>query len=254
MADVAGRWKGLTKLLGFLAILAMGILVARYSAVGDFLSREGIARAVSLLRDSTLAPLIFVPIYAGAVAVGIPGTLPTLAGGAVFGLWWGTVFNWTGAVVGANLAYLLARFLGRDGLTQLLGDRVRKGAALDRLDRAVRVHGFRGMLTLRLIPVIPFNALNFGGGLVGMGWASYALATGIGILPGTFVYTMFADALLEGSTRASRDAFIRMAVAGAALVVLSFLPLILRKLGIRVPALSTVRAPSKATGPETDRS
>jgi len=92
------------------------------------------------------------------------------------------------------------------------------------------------MLTLRLIPIVPFNALNFGGGLVGMGWPAYALATGLGILPGTFVYTMFADALLEGSTQASRDAFLRMAVAGALLVLLSFLPAILKRLRIRFPS------------------
>lgn len=239
MAEVKNRWKGLVKLLAFAAFVAGGIVLARYTPLGEFLSREGIVKAVSLLRESTLAPLVFVPVYAGAVALAIPGTILTLAGGAVFGLWWGTAFNWLGAVVGANLAYLLARYLGRDGITQILGDRARKWPAMERLDRAVLNHGFRGMLTLRLIPVVPFNALNFGGGLVGMGWPAYALATGIGILPGTFIYTMFADALLEGSTRASRAAFIRMALAGALLVFLSFLPLILKKLKVRVPALAT---------------
>ena len=136
---------------------------------------------------------------------------------------------------GTPLAYLLARFLGREGIRQLLGERARSGPALDRLDRAVARHGFQGMLTLRLIPVVPFNALNFGGGLVGMPWATYALATGIGIAPGTFVYTLFADALLQGSTEASRDAFLRMALAGALLVLLSFLPALLRRLRVRLP-------------------
>ena len=146
--------------------------------------------------------------------------------------------NWLGATIGANLAYLLARFLGREGITQLLGARAEKWPAMERLDRAVRKHGFRGMFTLRLIPVVPFNALNFGGGLVGMSWPSYALSTALGILPGTFVYTMFADALLQGSTEASRDAFVRMAVAGVLLVFLSFLPVILKKLRVNVPDLS----------------
>jgi uncharacterized membrane protein YdjX (TVP38/TMEM64 family) len=154
----------------------------------------------------------------------------------VFGLWWGTLFNWIGATLGANLAYGMARFLGRDGIDQLLGEKAGSWPAVERLNRAVRAHGFRGLLTLRLIPVVPFNALNFGGGLVGMRWPSYALATGIGILPGTFVYTMFADALLEGSTQASRQAFFRLAMAGLLLVFLSFLPAILRRLGIGLPA------------------
>ena len=246
MATVNNRWKGLVRLLAFAALLLGGILLVRSTPLGGFLSREGVTQAVSFLRESTLAPLIFVPLYAAAVGLGIPGTILTLAGGAVFGLWWGTAFNWLGAVLGANLAYVLARFLGREGISQLLGDRSGKWPAMERLDRAVRAHGFRGMLTLRLIPVVPFNALNFGGGLVGMGWATFALSTGLGILPGTFVYTMFADALLEGSTRASREAFVRMAVAGGLLVLLSFLPVILKKLGIRLPGLPAAE-PSPGT-------
>jgi len=235
MADVNNRWSGVLKLAILAVLVVAGILLVRFTPVGGLLSREGILRGVAYLRASPVAPLIFVPLYAGAVALAIPGTIPTLAGGAVFGLWWGTVFNWLGATIGANLAYLLARFLGRDGIEELLGEKARKWPAMEKLDRAVQAHGFRGMLTLRLIPVVPFNALNFGGGLVGMSWPTYALATGLGILPGTFVYTMFADALLEGSTQASRQAFVRMAVAGALLVFLSFLPAILKRLKVGLP-------------------
>jgi uncharacterized membrane protein YdjX (TVP38/TMEM64 family) len=234
--DVAGlsrRGRGLAKLAAFAVVIIGGILLARMTPAGEFLTRDGIIRGVELLRASTWAPLVFVPLYAVAVALAMPGTVMTLAGGAVFGLWWGTAFNWLGAVLGANLAYSLARFLGRDGIEQLLGDRTRAGPGMERLDRAVATHGFRGMLTLRLIPLVPFNALNFGGGLVGMSWPAYASATAIGILPGTFIYTMFADALLLGSTEASRGAFVRMAVSGALLVGLSFLPAILKKRNAR---------------------
>ena len=227
------RWMGFLKLAALATIILGGIYLARMTPAGEYLTREGIAGGVELLRASTWAPLVFVPLYAGAVAMAMPGTVMTLAGGAVFGLWWGTAFNWLGAVLGANLAYALARFLGREGLGQLLGERAKAGSGMERLDRAVRAHGFRGMLTLRLIPLVPFNALNFGGGLVGMSWPAYASATAVGILPGTFIYTMFADALLQGSTEASREAFVRMAVSGGLLVTLSFLPMILKKLDLR---------------------
>jgi uncharacterized membrane protein YdjX (TVP38/TMEM64 family) len=235
MAEMKNRKRGTVKVLGFLALLTLGIVLVNTTPLGGYLSREGIHRGVELLRGSPLAPLIFIPVYAGAVALAIPGTILTLAGGAVFGLWWGTLFNWLGANLGANLAYVLARFLGREGITQLLGDRADRWPAMERLDRAVKAHGFRGMLTLRLIPIFPFNALNFGGGLVGLSWPTYAISTGIGILPGTFVYTMFADALLQGSTEASREAFLQMALAGGLLVLLSFLPLILKKFRVSVP-------------------
>lgn len=229
------RAKGLIKLLALAALGVGGVLLVRLTPAGELLSGDGIRRGVEYLRSSSVAPLIFVPLYAVAVALAIPGTVLTVAGGAVFGLWWGTLLNWLGASLGANMAYLLARYLGRDGLTQLLGNRAREWPALERLDRAVEVHGFRGLFTLRLIPIVPFNVLNFGGGLVGLGWIPYTLATCLGILPGTFVYTMFADALLEGSTRASRTAFIRMAIAGILLVVLSFLPTILKRFRVRLP-------------------
>ncbi len=237
VAETKNRIGGLLRLLAFLALAVGGILLARLTPLGGFLSREGIVEGVALLRETPAAPLVFVPVYAAAVGLGIPGTILTLAGGAVFGLWWGTLYNWLGATVGANLAYLLARFLGREGITRLLGERVEGWRALRRLDAAVGMYGFQGIFTLRLVPVIPFNVLNFGGGLVGLGWPAYALATGLGILPGTFVYTMFADALLTGSTQASRDAFLRMAVAGVLLVFLSFLPLILRRAGVRLAPL-----------------
>jgi uncharacterized membrane protein YdjX (TVP38/TMEM64 family) len=230
--------RGLLKLLVFAGVVVAGVLLLRYTPLGGFLTRQGIQENVELLRDNPWAPLVFVPAYAAAVGLGMPGTVLTLAGGAVFGLWWGTLFNWMGATTGAVLAYLLARFLGREGIEDLLGDRTRRWPALEKLDRAVKEHGFRGLFTLRLIPLFPFNALNFGSGLLGMPLSSYALATALGIVPGTFVYTMFADALLEGSTEASREAFVRMAVSGGLLLLLSFLPTILERMGVRIPGTS----------------
>jgi uncharacterized membrane protein YdjX (TVP38/TMEM64 family) len=246
MAYMSNRQKGILKLLAFVAILVTGVVVLRFTPLGPFMDREGIARGVQILRESPLAPLIFVPLYAGAVALAMPGSVLTLAGGAVFGLWWGTLYNTVGANIGANMAYALARFLGRDGIEEMLGGKAGQRPALERLDRAVGEHGFRGLLTLRLIPVVPFNALNFGAGLLGMAWSRYALATLIGILPGTFVYTMFADALLEGSTEASRSALLRMIVSGALLVFLSFLPSLMKRLRIRLPGAS------EATGRSAD--
>lgn len=216
--------------LGLLAALvAGGVLLATVTPVGDYLTRDGIGRGIAWLRGSTWAPVIFVGVYAIATALAVPGTVLTLAGGALFGVFWGTVYNSIAANLGANMAFWVARSLGRDGVRRLAGDR------LDALDRATRDHGLRGLLTLRLIPAIPFNALNFGSGLTAISWPSYALATLVGIFPGTVVYTMFADALLEGSQEASRDALIRVLVSGALLVALSFLPTLARKLGVRLP-------------------
>ncbi len=206
-----------------------GFLLVRYTPVGTYLSREGVERGLALLRGSPWAPAIFVAAYGVAMVLALPGTVLTLAGGALFGFWWGVVFNTLGANLGANGAFLLARWLGRDGVERLAGDRLKK------LDRASREFGFRGLFSLRLVPLIPFNALNFGAGLTAMSWGTYAAATALGILPGTVVYTMFADALLEGSQEASRQALIRVGVSAALLIFLSLLPTIVKKLDIKLP-------------------
>ncbi|HSR42490.1 MAG TPA: VTT domain-containing protein [Longimicrobiales bacterium] len=223
-----GRRRALLKLLGLVALVGGGIALARLTPVGDVLSREGIDRAIALVRGSPWAPVLFVLAYGAAMSLALPGSALTLAGGALFGLGWGVVYNTLGANLGANAAFLLGRGLGRDGVERLGGDR------LEKLDRATKEYGFKSLLTLRLIPLVPFNALNFGAGLTAISWGTYAGATALGIFPGTVVYTMFADALLEGSREASRDAFIRMIVSGALLVLLSFLPTIAKKMNVKI--------------------
>lgn len=220
--------------LGALAALILGAgLAAAFTPLGDYLSREGVGQAIEWLRDSDAAPLLYVGAYSVATALAIPGSILTLAGGAMFGVFWGTLYTTIGANIGANAAFMIARFLGREGIERLAGSR------LEALDRATDDYGFRSILTLRLIPAVPFNALNFGAGLTSIKWSTYAVATAIGIFPGTLVYTMFADALLAGSQEASREALVRVLLSGALLIVLSFLPALAKRLGIRAPGSST---------------
>jgi uncharacterized membrane protein YdjX (TVP38/TMEM64 family) len=247
VADVKEKRSSALLKLGLLvALVVAAILASNLTPLDRYLSRDGIGRAIEWIRASESAPLLYIGIYAAATALAIPGSILTLAGGAMFGLLWGTVYTTVAANIGANAAFAVARFLGRDGVRTLAGDR------LDALDRATRDYGFRGLLTLRLIPAVPFNALNFGAGLTAIGWPAYAAATAVGIFPGTVVYTMFADALLEGSREASRDALARVLVSGALLVLLSFLPTIARRLGIRIPGSGDPGAAERGTDPDTD--
>ncbi|MEM7415359.1 MAG: DUF547 domain-containing protein [Gemmatimonadota bacterium] len=229
MAEVRKDRGSLVRLAGLAGLVVAGALAAAFTPLGDVLSREGIGDAIEWLRASEAAPLLYIAIYATATALAMPGSILTLAGGAIFGVVQGTLYTTIAANIGANAAFGVARFLGRGGVERLAGDR------LQALDRATTNHGFQGLLTLRLIPAVPFNALNFGSGLTSIRWSTYALATAIGIFPGTVVYTMFADALLSGSQEASREALIRVLISGALLVFLSFLPTIAKRLGVRVP-------------------
>ncbi len=221
---VSPRARALVSLLALVALLGLAAWVVDR---GQLSPRALVDRAAAL-RDAWWAPFLFVMAYAVLAALNFSGLVLTLVGGAVFGVDWGTVLNTLGANLGATGAYWLARSLGRDGVRFLVGDR------LAVVDRFAGQGGFPWLLRLRLVPVVPFNLLNLTGGLVAMPWPSFAAATAIGILPGTVVYTWFADALGAGSGDASREAVLRVAVAGGVLILLSFLPWIVRRVR-RVP-------------------
>jgi uncharacterized membrane protein YdjX (TVP38/TMEM64 family) len=220
------------KLVLLVVLLVAVAVVARATPLGEYLTREGMLGALQRVRSSPFAPVIYVAAYALATALALPGSILTIVGGAVFGFASGAALVTVGANIGANAAFGLARGLGRDGIERLLGARLRG------VDRATAAHGFWGLLVLRLIPLVPFNALNFGSGLTAMRWRDYALATVIGILPGTLVYVFFADALVQGSAEASAEARIRLFIAGALFLALSLIPLIARRLGFRLPSKS----------------
>lgn len=217
--------------LAALILVVGGVVVAYYlTPLRDHVNQESILSGLESLRGSVWAPIVFVIAYAAATALALPGSLLTIAGGAVFGFWWGSALNTLAANIGANAAFGLARSLGRDGIERLVGKR------LAGLNKATAQHGFFGLLVLRLIPLVPFNALNFGSGLTAIRWRDYALATVIGIFPGTLVYTFFADALVQGSTQASAEARTRLWIAGALFLLLALIPLIARRLGFRPSA------------------
>lgn len=213
--------KAYVKLVLLLGIVAGGLVAVEFTPLGDRLTIESVLAGLQELRAQPLAPILFVAIYITATAFALPGSALTLAGGAVFGFWYAVLLNTIGANVGANLAYLLSRSLGREGVERIAG------ARLEGLNRATAQHGFFGLLLLRLVPLVPFNLLNFGSGLSGIRWREYTLATVIGIFPGTLVYTFFADAIIQGSTRAK-------VAATSMLIALSLIPIIARKLGLNV--------------------
>ncbi len=210
------RARGVLKLLALLGLLAVAWLVLREVPAREFLNG---------LRGTWWGPLAFIALYVALSALDFSGLVLTLAGGALFGFWWGALLNTMGANLGATAAFWLARALGRDGLRALVGDR------MSGLNRLTEAGGPMWLLRLRLIPVVPFNLLNLAAGLTAMPWRGYAAATAIGILPGTLVYTYFADAITAGAAGGSRAALVRVFVAGVLLVALSFLPALARRLG-----------------------
>lgn len=142
-----------------------------------------------------LGPVAFVVAYVALTVAFVPGTIPSLAAGALFGAVWGTVLTLVGATLGAALAYEVARRLGRERLQRVLGPRALAA------DAWVGERGLRGVLALRLVPVVPFNALNYAFGLSSVGRRDHLIGTAVGIVPGTVAFVALGDAITEpGST------------------------------------------------------
>jgi uncharacterized membrane protein YdjX (TVP38/TMEM64 family) len=150
-------------------------------------------------------PLVFVVGYALAVVAFVPASLLTLAAGAIFGIGAGTAYVFVAAVIGSSLAFLVSRYVARQGIERRLAGN-RKFAAID---RAVGRQGRRIVFLLRLSPAFPFNLLNYGLGLTSVRFADYLVAS-LGMLPGTllFVYSGKAAgdvAALAGGAASAKD-------------------------------------------------
>ncbi|MDQ3517042.1 MAG: DUF547 domain-containing protein [Gemmatimonadota bacterium] len=245
--------KALLKLVILAAIIASAFFAAWKTGLYEYTDLSKAATAVRDLRDVRFIIPLFVLAYALAATFGLPGSILTLVGGAMFGFGLGTLLNWSGATAGAIAAYTLARTLGRDAFRGVLG---KYG---DKLDALAENKGFLAILRLRLIPAVPFNVLNYASGLAGVPARSYIAATALGIIPGTAIYTYFADALLAGAEGAQEKALLRLCIAGALLMLLSFVPAIARKFGVgtasaAVMALTLTTSPSEAQNAIADHS
>lgn len=128
-------------------------------------------------------PALFVAGYAVATVALVPGSLLTLAAGAVFGVAAGTAYVFVGAVLGATLAFLIARH----GARGVVERRIRGDARFERIDAAVARDGRKIVLLLRLSPLLPFNLLNYALGLTRVRLRDYLIAS-LGMLPGTLLY------------------------------------------------------------------
>jgi uncharacterized membrane protein YdjX (TVP38/TMEM64 family) len=128
-------------------------------------------------------PAVFVAAYAAATVAFLPGSLLTLAAGAVFGLVEGTLLVFIAATLGAGLAFLVSRHLARAAVERRLAGNPRFGA----IDRAVAREGRKIVFLLRLSPVFPFNLLNYALGLTRVRFRDYLIAS-VGMLPGTLLY------------------------------------------------------------------
>jgi uncharacterized membrane protein YdjX (TVP38/TMEM64 family) len=170
--------------VGRIALLIVGLvaLIALGRQVGGYIPQ--FAQWVNGL--GVWGPVVFIVGYALAAVAFVPGSLLTLAAGAIFGLAQGVVYVFIAAVLGSAAAFLVSRYLARATIERRLANNPRFAA----IDRAVGTQGRKIVFLLRLSPVFPFNALNYALGLTTVRFADYVAAS-VGMLPGTLLYVYY---------------------------------------------------------------
>ena len=185
---VNNRKKAILKALILLAFIAGAILLVRFTPVKQYLTADFLGRYLDMV--GMWAPVIFSLIYAAGICLFVPGTLLTGVGAAIFGAYVGFVVVWFGAMLGASIAFIIGRTLGREFAASLIGDKLKK------YDDAIERNGFATVLYLRLV-YFPFTPMNFGMGLTKVRFWDYFSGTGLGIIVGTFIFTFFVGTLKE---------------------------------------------------------
>jgi uncharacterized membrane protein YdjX (TVP38/TMEM64 family)/rhodanese-related sulfurtransferase len=210
--------------LALLLLLAAG--VGRMLTHRDLLNVESIGTAVLAL--GIWAPVGFVVIYATATVLFFSGAILSLAGGALFGPVWGTVWNLSGATLGAMAAFLLARTVAGEWVALRVGGRLR------RLVDGVTAEGWRFVALMRLVPLVPFNLLNYALGLTGISLPAYIVTSIVCMLPGAVAYTWLGCA---GRSAAAGDTGgLRYGLLGfGVLAMIAFLPRLFRRFRTQEP-------------------
>jgi len=152
------------------------------------------ALAALAARSGGAAPVLFMAFYALATVFFLPGSALTLTGGALFGPWWGTLYSLTAATAGATLAFLVARYVASDWVAR------KAGARLGGLLQGVEDEGWRFVAFVRLVPLFPFNFLNYALGLTRVSLLHYVVASYVCMLPGAAAYTYLGYAGREALT------------------------------------------------------
>jgi len=210
----------------FFALLVAGIvLVVVYR---DQLDAQALQAWVN--EAGVAAPLLFMLIYTVGTVFFFPGSVLTLAGGALFGPVLGTLINLTGATIGAALAFLVARYLASDWVEEKTGGRLKQ------LKEGVEGEGWRFVAFVRLVPLFPFNLLNYALGLTRIPLLQYVTASWLFMLPGAIAYTYLGYAGRE-AVAGSEGLVQKIMLALALLAIVAFIPRFVARLR-RGPMLS----------------
>ncbi|WP_330666288.1 TVP38/TMEM64 family protein [Romboutsia lituseburensis] len=201
MRKIENKKKLLIKLLAILIVLGIYLFIPtvkqNVNQMIFYLSMVNLdAIKEYILSFGIWAPIIsFLLMLLQSVAAPLPAFLITFANAALFGWVYGAILSWTSAMAGAALCFYIAKFLGRDVVEKLTSK-----YALENVDNFFERYGKHTILIARLLPFMSFDLVSYAAGLTSMSFMSFLIATGIGQLPATIIYS-YVGGMLTGSSK-----------------------------------------------------
>ncbi len=181
----------LTALAGAAVLLGVSWLLS------TVVSQEDLERLLE--RCGAWAPAAYMGLFTLLPAFFFPVAVLALVGGLLFGLWYGSLYTFLGAMCNCALMFLLARSVGRGRVERLIQTRL-SPVWQDRLAQIGGRKGFLLLVVLRLIPAVPYNLINYAFGLSGMPLGTYMAASAIGIIPGTLAFINIGDKAMDAGS------------------------------------------------------
>ncbi len=155
-----------------------------FTVVKEFVASYGVYAAL----------VSFALMILQSVAAPLPAFLLTFANANLFGWWQGAILSWTSAMAGAAMCFCIARVLGRDVVAKITSK-----AGVEQIDEFFEKYGKNAILICRLLPFVSFDYVSFAAGLTSMSFGSFMVATGIGQLPATLIYSYVGSMLTGGA-------------------------------------------------------
>ena len=137
------------------------------------------------------APIIYILLYTIGTLLILPSTPLNLTGGAIFGIWWGTLWTTAAALIAAIVAFAFTRTVGREIIAKKFAGR------WEAIDAEIRLGGLFYMFAIRLLPIIPYGLVNFAAGLTSIKLKDYFIGTLMGTLPGVLPFVMMGSGINE---------------------------------------------------------
>lgn len=177
------------RILYLLTVILLAICIGIFSSI----TPEEVMKVVSLLR---LGPLGYIILFTILPVIFFPVPILALAGGMLFGLGWGSIYTFIGAILNCSLMYLMAKVLGRERVQSYLKKKLPE-KWYNKILQANSSRGFVLLIVLRLIPLVPYNLINYSFGLSPMKFLPYIIGSALGIIPGTLIFINLGDNVLS---------------------------------------------------------